>query len=279
MIKADFHSHTSFSGDCKTPMEDQIKKAIELGLEHFCFTDHIDIDFPKKYGYFDLEIDDYVKHVLLMQEKYKKKINLYLGIEFGLIPEPGYDKKYEDIANKYPFDFILGSTHLIDWKDPFYPDYWEDKSRHQGILEYFNTVRDNINNYGNFDSLGHVDYIARYANIPEHPRRNKDLCFDNYEYEIYKEVLNEILSYLIKNDKALEINTAGYKKGLGAPNPQYSVLKNYREMGGKLITIGSDGHAPHELAYEFDRTRELLLAVGYKEYFIYKDRKPVVMKL
>lgn len=271
-IKSDFHSHTSFSGDCETPMEEQIKKAIELGLEHFCITDHLDLDYPEHYGYFDLDVGHYTDQVLLMKEKYKDQINIYLGIEFGLVPEEGIVKRYEDLANKYPFDFILGSIHTIGWKDPYFPDYWEGKTRNQGIVEYFDSILENIRAYDNYDSLGHLDYIIRYANMPENPKRNKELIFDNFAYREYGEVLDEILKHLMKNDKSLEVNTAGYKYGLGAPNPGYSVLKRYKELGGKLITIGSDGHKPEHLAYDFDKVYDLLKAVGYDSYVIYKNR-------
>ena len=136
MIKADFHLHSSFSGDCKTPMEEQIKKAIDLGLEHLCFTDHLDLQYPKEYGFFDLEVEEYVKQLGLMKDKYKEKINIYLGIEIGLVVEAA--RQYEELVKKFPFDFIIASTHIINWKDPYFPDYWEGKSTHQAIVEYFN---------------------------------------------------------------------------------------------------------------------------------------------
>lgn len=277
MIKADFHLHSSFSGDSETPMAEQINKAIELGLDHICFTDHLDIDYPEHYGYFDLEVEEYVKELMQKKEEYKDKINIYLGIEIGLAPETG--ERYKELVEKYSFDFVIGSTHIIDWMDPYFPDYWQGKSRHDGIIEYFNTVLKNIEDYNDYDSLGHLDYIIRYCEIPSNPRRGKGLIFDNFDYKEYGEVLDEILRLLIKKDKSLEVNTAGYKYGLGAPNPGHNVLKRYKELGGDLITIGSDGHKPEHIAYDFDRARQVLLAAGYDHYFIYKNREAQVMKL
>lgn len=277
MIKADFHLHSSFSGDCNTPMEEQIKKAINLGLEHLCFTDHLDLQYPKEYGFFDLEIDEYVKQVALMKEKYKENINIYLGIEFGLVPELAGE--YEELVKEIPFDFIIGSTHIINRKDPYFPDYWEKKTHHQGIFEYFNAILKNIQTYNDYNALGHLDYIVRYSKITEDIKHKRDLKADNFEYKEYKEVLDEILRHLIKHSKSLEVNTAGYKYGLPAPNPGYSVLKRYKEMGGKLITIGSDAHKPEHLAYDFHKAKKLLLAVGYDKHVIYKNREIQFLEL
>lgn len=277
MIKADYHLHSSFSGDCQTPMEEQIKRAIELGIEDLCFTEHLDLDYPEHYGYFSLEIDKYIEELKSMKEKYKDKIKIHLGIEFGL--EPGLAKRYKTLAKKYPFDFIIGSTHLINWEDPYYPDFWKGKTRQQGITDYFNTVLLNIKSYDEYDTLGHLDYIIRYANMPKNPNRNKELYFDNFLYKEYEEVLDEILSYIIKKDKALEVNSAGYKYGLGAPNPGYCVLGRYKELGGSLITIGSDAHKPEHIGHEFKKINKLLTGVGFDKYTIFINREPVFLPL
>jgi histidinol-phosphatase (PHP family) len=131
MIKADYHLHSSFSSDSKTPMEDQIKKAIQLGLEHLCFTEHLDLYYPKQYGDFSLSIDEYFKESSYLQDKYKGTIKIYQGIEFGLIPKAS--QEYNVLVMKYPFDFIIGSTHIIDEFDPYYSDYWINKVGNKGL--------------------------------------------------------------------------------------------------------------------------------------------------
>lgn len=84
---------------------------------------------------------------------------------------------------------------------------------------------------------------------------------------------------LIKNEIALEVNTGGYKYGLGEPNPCADILKRYKELGGKLLTIGSDAHDPAYLAYEFSRLRELLISCGFSSYYIFKKRAPMELPL
>ena len=115
-----------------------------------------------------------------------------------------------------------------------------------------------------FDSLGHLDYVVRYG-----PTRNRE-----YDYRDYRDIIDEILKILIRNDKALECNTGGFHYGLGQPNPCEDILRRYRELGGELLTLGSDAHDPSRLGYDFDRARELLRSCGFSSYTVYHQRKP-----
>ncbi|WP_281532876.1 histidinol-phosphatase HisJ family protein [Anaerocolumna aminovalerica] len=274
MIKADYHLHSSFSSDSETPMESQIEKAIELGLEDICFTEHMDLDYPKEYGEFNFSVEEYFKKIKEMQEKYRGKISIYKGVEFGLIPEIG--DQYETLAGQYEFDFIIGSTHLYNNLDPYYSTYWEGKTPQQGTMMYFEKILDNIQNYNNYDTLGHIDYIIRYQDIKENPDRNKMLLFDNYSYSEYGDVLDEILKHIIYKGKALEVNAAGYRYGLGAPNPQYSTLVRYKELGGELITIGSDAHKSEHLGCSYDKVEALLKEVGFRYYATFHGRNRIM---
>ena len=126
--------------------------------------------------------------------------------------------------------------------------------------------RASLKEYDNFDSLGHLDYLIRY--IPA-------FCGDkDYNYKEYAEGLDEIFKLLIDKKKALEINTAGLIKGLPCFHPKLESLKRYLELGGELLTIGSDGHSPDKIATEFAKTEELLLSCGVKGYYVYKNRMP-----
>jgi histidinol-phosphatase (PHP family) len=277
MIKADYHLHSSFSSDSETPMESQIEKAIELGLEEICFTEHMDLDYPKEYGEFNFSIEEYFKKIKEMQEKYSGKINIYKGVEFGLVPEIG--ERYDELANQHDFDFIIGSTHLYNNLDPYFSDYWEGRTPYQGTMMYFEKILENIQNYINYDTLGHLDYIIRYQEIKENPERNKVLLFNNYSYSEYGDILDEILKHIIYQGKALEVNAAGYRYGLGAPNPQYSTLVRYKELGGELITIGSDAHKSEHLGYSYDKVEALLKEVGIRYYATFHGRERIMNSL
>ena len=91
--------------------------------------------------------------------------------------------------------------------------------------------------------------------------------------------MDAILKYLVKKDIGLEVNTGGFKYGLGTTNPCPEIIRRYKELGGKIITLGSDAHEPNYLAYEFDKAAELIRSCGFSSYFIFKNRIPTELPL
>lgn len=273
MILSDIHMHTDFSSDSKSPMEAMIQGAIEKGLKTICFTEHLDYEYPADdgQGLFLVDINAYQKKLYELKEIYQNNIEILFGIEFGLLPHLA--KRYEQIASSYDFDFIIGSSHLVPapWYpndsrhgDPYDDSFWEGRSVEDVCEAYFQSILDNISSYKNFDTYGHIDYIIRYA-----PEKNT-----GYSYQKYAHKLDPILKSLIENNIALEVNTAGFKYGLGQPHPQSDILKHYLELGGEKITIGADAHTPEHIAYDFKKAETLLKDLGFKHYTIFKKRHP-----
>lgn len=268
MIKADYHVHSDFSSDSDTPMELMVERGIELGLDRICFTDHMDLDFPKTYAYsFTFDPEAYLAKIQDLKEKYHKKIKILTGIELGLRPYLAED--FNQLMKKYSFDFAICSSHLVGDADPFHPEYWEAFSEEEGITNYFQTIIDNIHVFQNFDVYGHIDYVVRYA-----PNKNM-----YYTFEKYQDILEQALKAIIQAGKGIEINTSGYKYGLDQPHPQSDIIKRYIELGGDIITIGSDGHKTEHLAYDFDKAKTLLQSLGTKYYTVFEQRKPLFFKL
>lgn len=266
-MKTDFHLHSDFSGDSKTPMVEMIERGILLGLDTMCFTEHFDQDFPSEFGDFSLDICSYYERLSTLKDTYASKIEILFGVELGMQKHLG--SYYETYVKQFPFDYVIASQHLVNRIDPYYPVYWKNISAHTGVTQYFEELLDNLKEMKDYDSLGHLDYIVRY--VPQNER--------DYSYEAYAEYIDPILEYLIAQDKCLEVNTAGLKYGLGHPNPEESVLKRYRELGGEKITIGSDAHVPEHLAYDFPLLKEILLNLGFHFYCVFRNRKAEYRKL
>lgn len=257
----DQHMHCNFSGDSDALPEDMIKAGIAHGLSGICFTDHLDYDYPEEPNIFLLDFDNYFKVLSDLREKYADKISVNIGIELGLQTQAAGQNLA--VAEKYPFDFIIGSSHVVNHMDPYYPEFFAGRDEDAAYMEYFESVLENINSDVDFDVYGHIDYVVRYG-----PNKN---AF--YTYEKFKDIIDEILTQLISKGKGIEVNTGGFKYGLGHPNPTEDIIKRYRELGGEIITMGADAHVPEYVAYEFDKTAQIIKNCGFKYYTVFKNRK------
>lgn len=274
MILADFHTHTNFSTDSQSSPESMIERAIALGLKTYCITDHMDYRYPKaEEGTFIFQPLEYIKKLEELKFRYQSQIELLLGIELGLRNEPEQKEAvknyYDSLLARYPFDFVIGSTHVLTNTDPYYKEFWSDRSTKDGIFAYFKSITENANYYQGFQVYGHLDYIVRYI-----PDAKKD-----YEYSDYQDAIEECLKTLIEQGIGIECNTSGFKYKLGHPHPKAELLKRYLELGGEILTIGSDSHKPEHIAYDFKVAEEYLRNLGFRYYTVYRDRKPTFLKL
>lgn len=271
-ITADYHVHSYFSGDSDAPMEQMIQTAIAKGLKHICFTEHMDYDFPyeltgDKPGKWEVNADSYLYELLSMRDKYSSQIEIHFGVELGL--QPQVVRRNLIFAREHEYDFIIASSHLCNRMDPYYPQFYEGRSEEEAYREYFESILENIKLFNNFDVYGHLDYVVRYG-----PNKDK-----NYSYEVYKDIIDKILEHLIENEKGIELNTAGLVKGLKDANPCRAIIKRYRELGGEIITIGSDSHAPATLGAHFDKAAEILTDCGFKYYCVFANRIAEYLKI
>ncbi len=265
----DNHMHSNFSGDSDASPIDMIRSAKEKGLRGMTFTDHLDLDYPKQFGFFDLDLKHYypTQHALAMEQS-DESFTVLTGLEVGI--QPHIVNQCNDAVNAHPYDFIIGSTHLVDKWDPYFDSFWERDSESNLLKRYYESILENITAFSNFDSLGHLDYAFRYAKTPS---------IKHDTHKPYAEIIDAILEKIIKMDKAMEINTAAFRKGMNNPNPAVSIIKRYHELGGKLITLGADAHAPEDVAADFNRLPELLADCGFKEFAVYINRKPEIYPL
>ena len=271
IITADCHLHSHHSGDSTAPMEDMIRRGIALGLKTMCFTEHNDFDYPpdpkNPEESFLLNVDSYLYELIRLKEKYADQIRILFGVELGLQPE--CVRKNAVFAKSYDFDFIIGSSHICHGMDPYYPAFFEGRTEEEAYREYFLSILENIRKFQNFDVYGHLDYVVRYG-----PNRD-----ENYSYEKYKDVIDPILEAILENEKGIELNTGGIGRGMKDANPCIAILKRYRQLGGEIITIGSDAHEPRHVATFFDRASQALEDCGFRYYCVYEKRVPHFVKL
>jgi len=265
----DCHMHSSFSADSDTSMEDMIREAICRGLTGICFTEHLDPDYPPTPDneIFELDLDGYRETLFRLREKYQKELQIHFGIELGL--QPHLHDYFHELLATMPFDFVIGSSHVVHGYDPYYKEYFKGREESACYREYFESILENLHAFSEMDVYGHIDYIVRYG-----PNQNK-----YYTYERYQDILDEILRTVIARGRGIELNTGGFHYGLGEPNPCRAVIRRYRELGGEIITVGADAHGPEKIAYDFDKAAAILADCGFKYYTVFQNRKPEFVKL
>lgn len=265
----DAHLHSSFSGDCQISPQEMIDAAKKNKLPGVTFTDHLDWDYHEEPGLFDLDIPNYLSYIHdLALKKNSADFSVLCGIELGL--QPHLSARHQQLLKENDFDFVIGSTHVIHGEDPYYPAFFSSRKQQEVFFEYYEMILENLNAFSDIDSLGHLDYCFRYAPYPE-------AKFDTYHP--YASIIDEILSFIIKKNIALEINTGAFRSGLTEPNPSIAIIRRYHEMGGSLITIGADAHQTEHVGLGFSRICPLLLSCGFQEYAVFKNRTPSFLPL
>lgn len=276
-IIADSHVHTTFSHDARDTAEAMVQAALERGLERICFTDHYDKD-TTEWGYEEVfDPDAYFCTLSALREAYAPKIRVCAGIELGLRPYlAGY---LEQLLREHPFDQVIGSVHnvmyrpqgeeQVQYTDPAAGKLFGLYDDEEGYRMMFETILENVRAFRDFDTLGHLDYVVRYG-------RNRE---EQYSYAKYGDLIDEILKLLVDGGKALEVNSGALCRGLSFAHPHADVLRRYRELGGELVTVGSDAHRTDHVAYAFDKAAELLRECGFSYYVNFEERKPVFHRL
>ncbi len=263
MITADFHTHSSFSGDSEEPMREMACSAVSRGLKTLCVTEHCDFDYPE--AGFEPDMPAYRAELLKVREEFLGKLELLFGIELGLMDYLA--PRLYDFSGAWDLDFIIGSSHLVDGADPYYPEYFGRFGTKNGILRYFESILANVKAFDDFDVYGHLDYAVRYC------------AEKSYDPTDYREPLDEILRLLAQKGKGIEVNTAGLRSGLAHCNPHPYILGRFRELGGEIVTVGSDAHKATDVARDFPIAEQMLRDAGFKFYAVFRKRKPAFVEL
>lgn len=253
MIKSDYHIHSEFSGDSNEKIENIINRAKKLGMEEIAITDHLDLDTNNNSQLFIFDLDRYVETLLNFKEKYKKELKIKIGMEFGI--QKHLVEKAKEIEEKYPFDFIISSIHSIDRILIDRPEFWENLTMKEGHEKYLENVFKCAKYNEAFSVFGHLDFISRYGGVDK-----KGVI----GYIAYKDIIDEILKTLIDKGKGIEINTSGIRYKENRFYPADEILKRYKELGGEILTVGSDSHKAEDIGKNFQDVEKKLESLGIK---------------
>jgi histidinol-phosphatase (PHP family) len=259
MYYIDYHHHSNHSFDSKAVMMEICEEALNKGIKEICFTEHFSVN-PEAPTYGHMIWEKYLSDIQKCQTAYENQLVIKVGIE---LCEPHLMREqYKANLSSIPFDYILGSVHnLSGYTLRKYMHAHPDRDIY---LDYFREIHELVT-YADIDVLAHFDLMKRYA----HTTRGI------YHFPDYQDIITSILHIAINRGIGLEINTSGWRTSLNESLPSIEVLKLYRELGGELLTIGSDSHKKEDVGEGFTQAINLAKEAGFNAYYTFEKRKPI----
>lgn len=268
---SNLHTHT-FYCDGNNSAEDYIKKAVQLGFMSIGFSGHSYIagKIGEDWCMSEEGTLEYIRELENLREKYKNDIEVYIGLETDY-----YSGYKQDIKEKLPLDYIIGSVHLIkhELTGEYYsidssPEITEEGIRVFGgiknyIKKYYETLLKMVSEQKP-DIIGHIDLVKKF---------NSDNKYFNENDLWYIEIINETLEKIKDTSSIIEINTGAMSRGwTDFPYPSQFILKLILEKNIP-VTLNSDVHSVENIDYYFDESMAVIKETGFKKIKILKNSK------
>ena len=264
----DQHIHSTFSsdGDIGCTIENIIDIAVSRGIKGVAITDHYDPLWPDDENPSELDVPAYEAALTEAESLCKGRIDFAKGIELGMLEGVALDMCLETVQ-AYPYDFVIGSFHYSETAPIEYPLFIENRTLKEIIDDYYTHLFECIKIYKDYDVLGHVNCIDRYTDGFAPP-------------EMYMPYLDEIMRLAVTDGKGIEINTSSFRYGIGEHGtPSMPILRRFKELGGEIVTIGSDAHRTADIGAYIEDSEDMLLAAGIPYLAVFSERKPKFQKL
>jgi histidinol-phosphatase (PHP family) len=250
-LPADLHVHSSCSIDGHATLDELCDAAVAISLGAVCLTDHWDFD-PQDPGFGRFDYETYTGLVEAARAKYAGRLVVFKGIEID------YQRRFEDAVRAAldgtRFDHVLGAVHYVEGR-VLGTALLADRGLEAVYASYLDEVAASARS-GLFGAIAHFDYVSKYAGP------NTVLLRD----ESLRRQLHECLYEIIKSGAALEINTHGLVRAPRNFYPAVELLRPYRELGGKRVTVGSDAHEAHEVGLGIGAAYAMVDALGFRAY-------------
>ncbi|MBX2841598.1 MAG: histidinol-phosphatase [Flammeovirgaceae bacterium] len=266
MSWTNYHSHTYYS-DGKFEPEVYVQQAIAIGIKAYGFSCHSPFNGGHGWNMALDQLGKYCEEILVLKDKYKSKIQLYLGMEVDYIPNIIGPKSAHILQSK--LDYTIGSIHYTGT----FSDgrFCEIDGSHQFFLEglnkiyggnikfmiktYYQLMREMLENETP-TILGHMDKI-KIQNEGGHLFGEDELWYQN---EVEK-----TLDLVKSKGVIIEVNTRGIYKGITKePYPSRVILEQIKAKGISIM-LNSDAHIPSEIDKGFRETTELLQGIGFQK--------------
>lgn len=259
----DYHMHSRVSFDGHDTGLDMAKAALAAGLKEICFTDHVDYDPLGRMGKLDFDTETYNAEYDHLEIP---GLKICRGMEFGM--DIHNLERFKKDLQRRDFDFVLGSIHFVDDLDVYFEPYWHGKTIFQAERRYLEATLESVKLHDDFDVLAHLTYISK---AKCHPASRP------VPYKEHREIIDEILRVLAAKGKGMEMNTSGVDR-CGDFLPSADIFRRFKELGGEIVTVGSDSHTCSRVGqHSHDACGILQDIFGYVCTF--QDRRPIFHKL
>jgi histidinol-phosphatase (PHP family) len=261
----DYHTHSSFSADSDEALETMVLRAISLGIREYAVTDHYDPDYRNAAYDFGLDREAYTRELERLTEKYGARIKLIKGIEIGI--QHDATEACRAMIGAYPFDFVIGSFHCAEGFEICAPAYADGRRAEDLYRGFYGYMLQCLKTYKDYDVIGHLNVIDRYA-----PRIPED--------EAYRDLVEDIVRLLVADGKGIEINTSCFRYNMGdRSTPTADMLRLYVLAGGEIVTLGSDAHRAADVGFMLDRAASMARDAGLKYLATFENREVKFVKL
>lgn len=262
MYLADCHLHTHHSPDSESGLRDICEAALRAGLSALTVTDHVEMSGYEEGGY-DRAADASFDETGRFAERYEGRLLVLRGVELG---EPLEDPDAAGaLLDRHAYDFVLGSLHNLPGMDDFYYlDYREADVERLMDLYFAELLK--MTKWGRFDSLAHLTYPFRYV-----PREQREAGAARWG-----DAIDAVLKSAAERGLALEINVSGLRGPEPFLLPEAGLLRRFREVGGQLVTVGSDAHTPQDVGVPLREGLRAAFEAGFPSYAVFVNRQPVL---
>ena len=261
----DSHVHSDNSHDGEHSITFLCENAEQKNLMGLCITDHYELD--QNLAQADLCLRNSFMETGKARQAFDYRLLVMNGIEMGQAIQN--KEKAQEILRRYRFDLVLGSLHCIRGMDDFAYIDFSDLDVDVILTRYFEEILE-LCQWGQFDSLAHLTYPLRYITGQYH------IPVDLSRYD---SIIDEILRTLAQKGLGLEINTAGLRREIGQTAPTLPYIKRFRQLGGEILTFGSDAHRAQDLGAGLDTAIEMAKEAGFSYFAFFKKREPRMLSL
>jgi len=258
-IPLDYHMHSTISCDSRATMAEMCRSALSKGIHEIAFTEHFDLH-PKDSCTSFYKADQYFEKLEAARREFAPLgLTIRAGVEVGELHR--YADRVEPVLEAWPYDVVLGSLHWVGDDIVFDTDFFRAHTPYETITAYFTELAAMVRR-GGFDVLAHPDVFKRTAYA----------VYGYFEIGEWEDWVRPVWQTCIEQGIGIEINSSGLRLPVGQAHPSLKALCWYREMGGELLTIGSDSHRPEHVGYGLTTALDLAREAGFTQLCSFERR-------